>query len=124
MFLVLTAPFPEGFKAPEDCFSCIAYKSHKGMRSIVGSLFEHAPDGTSYVDWLNGVTDELNDPPSFEFVKLMLGSIRETWQRGKRQRQEEARRLASPRRKFFGTDFGRQDFSEPGRGGHGFDSLW
>lgn len=127
MFRVLKAPFPEELKnVAEGSCLCVAYESHKGVRFIIGALRVTSNIGTSYLDWYTTVAEELNNPPSFEFVKLMLGSIWETGQRGERQRQEEARRLANPHPRFFGADFGRRDVSslcsEPSPGAWGVDA--
>jgi len=92
------------------------------MCVIVSTLSERAIDGTSMVEWHATVAEELNDPPSSEFVRLMLGSIKETWQRGDTIRREDAYRRDHPPSKHFGADFGRMDFSEPGRGGWGVDA--
>ena len=122
MFRVLSRPFPEGIiGVNHECLSCLVYEGEGGARMIVGALTEYCHDGTKMVDWHAVVAEELNDPPSLEYVRLMLRSIKATWLRGDQIRREEAWRRAHPPRRDFRADFGRLDFSRPGRGGHGFD---
>jgi hypothetical protein len=65
--------------------------------------------------WLKALAEDLNDPPSREYHVLLRRSIR-------REGRYRPRRPLP--RENFGADFGRRDFSSPGRGGSGFDSYW
>jgi hypothetical protein len=121
MFLVLLPPFAAGLDVEPKSLSCLVYESHKGVRVIVSALTHFDLQGRSMVEWHTAVAEALNEPPSLEYVRLMLRSIKQTWQRGAIYRQEAVWRRNNPPREYFRADFGRLDFSRPGRGGHGFD---
>jgi hypothetical protein len=121
MFHVLTKPFPRAIAAhmsSKEPQITLVYSGERAER-VLAVLAPSSDRFDESVEWFRTVALELNDLRDFLFLKTMLGSIRETartWELAERARLRN-RRV----RDNLGADFGRLDFSSPGRGGHGFD---
>lgn len=123
MFEVLYKPFPESLQTNSNAHVALVWVSKKGQRILIQGLLQSEEGKCMQREWFETTAEALNTSPTFRFTSAMLRTIEATW---KRSQYEEQRRseMSRPNRRFFGADFGRQDFSEPGRGGSGVDGIW
>lgn len=123
MFHVLTEPFPraiaEHLKDSKPTV-VLVYSGERAER-VLASFRPFYWNRQALIHWFETVADELNNPPDFLFLKTMLGSIRETEKQWELDRRASARKMSQAN---FGADFGRLDFTPPGRGGSGIDGYW
>ena len=123
MFHVLTKPFPASIEKlikEGDPRIVLVYSGERAERVMI-SCAPSDEDTPEFLNWFSTVAEELNHPLCLLHLKLMLWGIKDTRLVWDDYRAYEERRHFRRLRADFGADFGRLDFSSPGRGGHGFD---
>lgn len=117
MFRVLYKPFPKSLETHENAHAVLVWSSYKGERIVVQGIHTHQERILKQTKDFETAVSLLNSSPSLSQTKIWLRSIRYMI-----EVSDRARRTPQQREPFFRADFGRMDFSEPGRGGHGIDA--
>ncbi len=117
MYEVLYEPFPDWVKRTPFLFVCLVDTEKR--RKLIGFSWVDNPDIEAECRvLLEALALDLNDPPSREYRVLLRRSIR---REGVYRPHRPTIRTSGGN---FRADFGRRDFSSPGRGGSGFDGYW
>lgn len=121
MYVVIQSPFPEFPKARKDSHVLLVKENILRPRILVQGFSRGEIARNEQVEWFETVAELLNTMPR-AYVRLMLRSIRETWQ--DLITISEVNQSPQKVEPFFRADFGRRDFSTPGQGGSGVDGYW
>lgn len=118
MFRVFYRPFPTSLNACSGAHIVLVAIEKKVPKILVQGLAT-GPSRQEQSDWFESAADFLNVLELDEDIAAMLESIQDHWKESVSKRAQLTRKAP-----FFGADFGRRDFSQPGQGGSGFDGVW
>ena len=121
MYIVIHAPSPSFPEAHKEAHVLLVKENISRPRILVQGLARGEVSRNEQVECFEAVAEFLNTMQRV-YVRLMLQSIRETWQSPIISR--EVNQNSQKELPFFGADFGRRDFSTPGQGGSGVDGYW
>ncbi len=121
MYVVIQAPFPEFPKARKDSHVLLVKENILRPRILVQGFSHGEISRNEQLEWFETAALFLNTMPRKD-VRLMLCSIRETWQG--LINTGDVNQSSQKVQPFVRADFGRLDFSAPGQGGSGFDGYW